>query len=29
MLMSDIDSGQLSLFDGDSDEETKEPVTTE
>ena len=29
MLMSDIDSGQLSLFDGASDEETKETVTTE
>lgn len=29
MLMSDIDSGQLSLFDGDSDEETKETVTAE
>ncbi len=29
MLMSDIDSGQLSLFDGDSMDETKEPVTAE
>ena len=29
MLMSDIDSGQLSLFDGDSIDETKEPVTAE
>ena len=29
MLMSDIDSGQLSLFDGDSDEEIKETVTAE
>lgn len=29
MLMSDIDSGQLSLFDGDSEEETKETVKAE
>ena len=28
MLLSDIDSGQMSLFDGES-EETKEPVTVE
>jgi segregation and condensation protein B len=31
MLMSDVDSGQLSLFDGDTEEpkEVKEPVTAE